>query len=608
MGAGASTKQAAADGAARSEQAVEAQSKVLAATAALEAALLEAAAAGLAAESIFKGVVARATEFATKSLKLGPDMINAALADEQLATAHEATDLTKLAPALRRFGVLAEEERVKQAAETAACAQVAIVDDVESNEAEAAVRAAHVSLKAAYDDAIARRVDVDGLFQMAAQAVVAGGDSFRQIYSSVWALVNKPDVSEAEDQQGEGVGMYRAAVRDLLTPQLLRPKTPMAELQAMKDSTDMVEYMRNAAVVMVPFGQIVSAIVAAAEERYGFRVVHCRKPRTLKKMQRIVEKVSLRPERDGCIASVCDCVRMMVPVRKMAHVANLLRVFCDEATTQPIAARLGIDKFALVRAKERFLESPSSGGWRDCMLNFLIVFGGSRQVTELQIVHETMLSARAGLPGHAIYNRVRNASELIELKMGSTIAADALRLAALRIAIGDESKDASKFPERLDCMVFDSDKLQPSFDESGQLSSLELRQRQIPNAALDVLLSALGDGMWPALSALRLVEHDLSDEDATRIVEGSVMSGRCLNLAGASNVVDLSDRNLSKADVRLVVASLQGGAAITLLEYAAQCFEPDSPHVVSAPADSCDSLVLCASASRATIWRPKQAT
>ena len=46
------------------------------------------------------------------------------------------------------------------------------------------------------------------------------------------------------------------------------------------------------------------------------------------------------------------------------------------------------------------------------------------QVCELQIVHETMLSARAGLPGHAIYNRVRNASEIVEYKMGGTFASE----------------------------------------------------------------------------------------------------------------------------------------------------------------------------------------
>ena len=37
----------------------------------------------------------------------------------------------------------------------------------------------------------------------------------------------------------------------------------------------------------------------------------------------------------------------------------------------------------------------------------------------LQVVHEMMLSARKGLPGHAIYSKVRNATELIESSGGA---------------------------------------------------------------------------------------------------------------------------------------------------------------------------------------------
>lgn len=38
----------------------------------------------------------------------------------------------------------------------------------------------------------------------------------------------------------------------------------------------------------------------------------------------------------------------------------------------------------------------------------------SQHVCEVQVAHQTMLVARKGLPGHAIYGRVRNASELLE--------------------------------------------------------------------------------------------------------------------------------------------------------------------------------------------------
>ena len=66
----------------------------------------------------------------------------------------------------------------------------------------------------------------------------------------------------------------------------------------------------------------------------------------------------------------------------------------------------------IVRVKDR-IETPAAG-WRDVMLNFYCARDPHKHVCELQIVHEMMLTARKGLPGHEIYNIVRNASELME--------------------------------------------------------------------------------------------------------------------------------------------------------------------------------------------------
>ena len=66
----------------------------------------------------------------------------------------------------------------------------------------------------------------------------------------------------------------------------------------------------------------------------------------------------------------------------------------------------------VTRVKDRFFKSPSAGGWRDTMLNFYFEEDPNKHVCEIQLVHASMLTARRGLPGHAIYNVVRNASEL----------------------------------------------------------------------------------------------------------------------------------------------------------------------------------------------------
>ena len=41
------------------------------------------------------------------------------------------------------------------------------------------------------------------------------------------------------------------------------------------------------------------------------------------------------------------------------------------------------------------------------MINFSIAADAGRHICELQIAHKQMMTARKGLPGHAVYNRVR---------------------------------------------------------------------------------------------------------------------------------------------------------------------------------------------------------
>ena len=143
----------------------------------------------------------------------------------------------------------------------------------------------------------------------------------------------------------------------------------------------------------------------------------------LKKASRIVEKAALRRGVGrGRTECVCDVVRAMLVASDMATIAAIADAFFA-------LVEAGI--VAVVRIKDRF-NSPSAGGWRDLMINF-VVTGGSdsdatRHVCEVQIVHEMMLTARKGLPGHEIYAVVRNASELIE----SVGAEDELRVEAVR--------------------------------------------------------------------------------------------------------------------------------------------------------------------------------
>ena len=49
----------------------------------------------------------------------------------------------------------------------------------------------------------------------------------------------------------------------------------------------------------------------------------------------------------------------------------------------------------VVRIKDRFTH-PSPGGWRDVMVNYVVVNDRHRHVCELQITHEKMVVQRKG--------------------------------------------------------------------------------------------------------------------------------------------------------------------------------------------------------------------
>ena len=67
----------------------------------------------------------------------------------------------------------------------------------------------------------------------------------------------------------------------------------------------------------------------------------------------------------------------------------------------------------LLRIKDRLVQPAA--GWCDVMINFYLKSDTQRHhVCELQIAHDLMCTARKGLPGHVVYARVRNASEILE--------------------------------------------------------------------------------------------------------------------------------------------------------------------------------------------------
>ncbi|KAH8097628.1 hypothetical protein JL720_525 [Aureococcus anophagefferens] len=127
---------------------------------------------------------------------------------------------------------------------------------------------------------------------------------------------------------------------------------------------------------------------------------------------------------------------------------------------------------------ERFVARPAAGGWRDALVNAR--FADDDVVFEVQIVHRELLVARRGLPGHAIYNKVRTARETLE-KMGLSRDDRPRRVRELRTGAGATAARLRALGVSLDDLVaarcFDASELR-----AGGASAQELRDRGVPLA------------------------------------------------------------------------------------------------------------------------------
>ncbi len=125
------------------------------------------------------------------------------------------------------------------------------------------------------------------------------------------------------------------------------------------------------------------------------------------------QEVSMKNiDRTNHANSIRDIARIMIVFSTMNEIAEFAKLLANRTEVK------------ILRIKDRFLSTPSSSGWRDLMIN-LSISSGSRHhkkachveehVCEIQIVHNRLLHARKGLPGHEVYSKVRNAIEILEL-------------------------------------------------------------------------------------------------------------------------------------------------------------------------------------------------
>ena len=98
-------------------------------------------------------------------------------------------------------------------------------------------------------------------------------------------------------------------------------------------------------------------------------------------------------------------------------------VFTKMADMQKaVQALLECDEIEVLRVKDRF-GNPTSGGWRDVMINFKLKGDPTHHICEVQLVLEKLLVVRTQLGGHKEYAVLRSAVELQEVNAAGAEAA-----------------------------------------------------------------------------------------------------------------------------------------------------------------------------------------
>ena len=200
-----------------------------------------------------------------------------------------------------------------------------------------------------------------GVIRTCDAVLAASSSGFDAVYAAVWNLV----VLTAGDE----LEIYIQAVRPL---KMAAEEGPGRGKAKQIVSFDLAELYLHAAAVHERFGKTMKSIGEATGAKTEIA--------PLKRISRILEKILFDTENAGSCEKICDVVRAMMKVTSMAQVAKIAMAFLES------------DSVVIVRIKDRFVEKPSPGGWRDLMINFYLKGDSNRHVCE---VMRTSTRARA---------------------------------------------------------------------------------------------------------------------------------------------------------------------------------------------------------------------
>uniref|UniRef100_A0A7S2CDD1 Uncharacterized protein n=1 Tax=Octactis speculum TaxID=3111310 RepID=A0A7S2CDD1_9STRA len=220
--------------------------------------------------------------------------------------------------------------------------------------------------------------------------LVVSYDCFNGVYGALWENVEMTD--------GEGIQRYKDMQKDF-TDSI--HKSEAAGHTPQQNSEDLIDLYLSYALTVETFDRKMKGVASKTGAKW--------KLAPAKKAFRILEKKNLRPGARGVIL-VCDAGRGMFEAETMNDVCKVRVAVLELSATDP--------NVWIVRIKERYIDA-SSGGWRDDLINFKIMHeNGGFHVFEAQISQGKMLTARQSLDGHLVFNKCRNATELLTACFG----------------------------------------------------------------------------------------------------------------------------------------------------------------------------------------------
>ena len=245
---------------------------------------------------------------------------------------------------------------------------------------------------------IERRLSLADTLALVKAVAAAGNRDFNNVYTAVW--------TRCEENDPAGIQRYKTAVAGALA------EAAQHHLLAQQQAGSVAELLQHAAQCKKAFDKFVLDIVrrccSASHPHHDADVPQAKLPETLKRVSRIIEKLQLHPTGPtDSVGHIFDVVRGMIRCQSMTDVALAVEKVTD------------CDSITVVRVKDRFVASPTEGGWRDCQICFFLNSDPNKHVCELQVVHEHLYNNRANLPGHLVYGRIRNALEILDVLLHS---------------------------------------------------------------------------------------------------------------------------------------------------------------------------------------------